>query len=88
MAIRAQVHEGTEVVGEDQRPVGHVEAITIGRFLRVRRPRQLDLYVPFDFVRDLTGNRVVLTIPADLASRMDWTNPPVTGDERIGYEGG
>jgi hypothetical protein len=85
--IRSQVHEGTEVVGEDQRPVGRVQAMLPSDFLLVQRAGQPDLYVPFDFIRDVTGGRVVLTIPADLAAKMDWAAPPLTGDERIGYEG-
>lgn len=87
VTIRSQVHEGTEVVGEDQRPVGRVQAVMPSDFLLVQHAGQPDLYVPFDFIRDVAGGRAVLTIPADLAAKMDWTSPPVTGDERIGYEG-
>ena len=86
VTIRAQVHRGGEVVGKDQRPVGRVQAVMPGDFLRVERSGQPDLYVPFDFIGDVSGGRAVLTIPGDLAGKMDWTSPPVTGDERVGYE--
>lgn len=84
--IRSQVHAGTEVVGNDQRPVGQVKSVLPSDFLLVQRNGQPDLYVPFDFIRDVSGGQAVLTIPADLAAKMDWTAPPVTGDERVGYE--
>ncbi len=87
VTIRSQIHEGSEVVGEDQRPVGRVQAVLPSDFLMVHRAGQPDLYVPFDFVRDVSGGRAVLTIPANLAAKMDWAAPPLTGDERVGYEG-
>ncbi len=84
--IRSQVHAGTEVVGNDQRPVGQVKSVLPSDFLLVQRGGQPDLYVPFDFIRHVSSGRAVLTIPADLAAKMDWTARPVTGDERVGYE--
>lgn len=55
-------------------------------FLLVQRTGQPDFYVPFDFIRDVTGGWAVLTIPADLAANMAWIAPLVTGGECIGYE--
>ncbi len=80
------VCQGMEVVGTDEQPVGRVRHVMPSDFLLVQRMGQPDLYVPFDFIRDVTSGRAVLTIPADLAAKMDWIAPLVTGDERIGYE--
>ncbi len=40
---------------------------------RLRR----DLYVPLAAIREVTDDRVVLTVPADQVDDMDWPHPPL-----------
>jgi uncharacterized protein (TIGR02271 family) len=71
-----QAREGMEVVGSDGERVGLVKEVRAGDLL-VDRAMRRDLYVPLDAVREVTGERVVLTIPADEADDQGWPNPPL-----------
>jgi sporulation protein YlmC with PRC-barrel domain len=51
------------VVGEDMRPVGRVLAVRDRDFL-IDRPVLPDIAVPYDAVRDVTDDLVVLSTPA------------------------
>ena len=71
-----QARDGMEVVGSDGERVGLVKEVRAGDLL-VDRAMRRDLYVPLDAVREVTGERVVLTIPADGADDQGWPNPPL-----------
>lgn len=40
---------------------------------------QRDIYVPFSAVSNVTGSRVVLTLPAGDVDDQGWENPPLMG---------
>ena len=73
---REQVREAMEVVGADGRRVGFVAAIRRDDIL-VDRPLRRDIYVPFSAVREVTGEQVVLRIPAAEVDRQGWPHPPL-----------
>ena len=62
------------VVGSDASQVGQVKDVRDADFL-VDRPRQRDVYVPFDAIQETTGNRIMLNLPADRVDDMDWEKP-------------
>ena len=74
--LREQVREEMEVVGADGRRVGFVKAIRRDDVL-VDRPLHRDIYVPFDVVHEVTGERVLLSIPAAEVDRRGWPHPPL-----------
>lgn len=67
---------GMEVVGSDIIAVGQVREVREGDFL-VGRPLHRDIYVPYDAVRNVTRNRVVLVVGADQVDSTDWASPPL-----------
>ncbi len=75
---RPQVHLGMSVIGAHGHHVGEVKGIRQDDFL-VNRPHARDVYVPFNFIENMTGNQILLRIPADVIDNMDWPNPPVVG---------
>ena len=62
--VRLQIRTGMDVVGSDAVTVGRVKEVGDTDFL-VSRATQSDIYVPFDVVRDVSNNQIVLNIPAD-----------------------
>ena len=74
--LGGQARAGREVVGPDGERVGLVEELRVGDRL-VDRPTRRDLYVPLDAVREVTGERVVLTVAADAADDQGWPHPPL-----------
>lgn len=65
------VPKGTPVIGSDKKPVGRLKAIDIEALLVSRSPRR-GIYVPFDFIADVTDDGIVLTIPAEQVHDMHW----------------
>jgi len=43
----------------------------------VDRPRQRDIYVPFDAIQEMTSDSIMLIIPADQIDNMSWERPPL-----------
>lgn len=60
---RVPIVEGMAVVGGDMRPVGRVQSVRDHDFL-IDRPVLPDIAVPYDAVRDITNDLIVLTAPA------------------------
>ena len=71
-----QLNRGMRVVGADGDDVGKVKEVRAGDFL-VDRSMQRDVYVPFDAVRNVTGDAVALAVPAGQVDNMGWANPPL-----------
>jgi hypothetical protein len=65
------VPDGTAVLGSDGRLVGHLKEIGLTS-IRVERLLRRDIFVPFKFIADVTGEGIVLTIPAENVDRMHW----------------
>ena len=63
---RTRVQVGMEVVGNDGQGVGQVKEARDTDFLINRRMAR-DLTVPYSGVREIDGNKVVLTVPASQA---------------------
>ncbi len=75
---RADVREGMDVCGSDDEGVGKVKTLGDNEFL-VDRTMQRDVWVPFSAVRDVEGNRVILTVPANQVDHQNWPSPSLTG---------
>ena len=74
--VSRQARAGMEVVGSDGERVGTVKEVRAEDLL-VDRAMRRDLYVPLAAIREVTGQRVVLTVPADEADDQGWPNPPL-----------
>jgi ferritin-like metal-binding protein YciE len=72
--VSGQLRQGMAVVGSDASQVGQVKEVRSADFL-VDRPRQRDVYVPFDAIQKTTGDRIMLNIPADRVEDMVWEKP-------------
>jgi ferritin-like metal-binding protein YciE len=70
------LRQGMAVVGSDAGQVGQVKEVRSADFL-VDRPRQRDVYVPFDAIQETTGDRIMLNIPADRVEDIAWEKPPL-----------
>lgn len=75
---RWQLEMRMEVAGSDAVALGRVKEVRDGDFL-LDRSMQRDIYVPFAAVQEVTGGRVVLTIPARQVATMGWPHPPLRG---------
>lgn len=45
----------------------------------VERNMQRDIYVPYNAIQDITGDRIALNIPAGRVDKMGWVSPPIVG---------
>lgn len=62
---------GMAVEGSDRETIGQVAAVEGDRFI-LNRPGKLDVYVPFDLINDILGNRLILDVPSTQIDRMDF----------------
>ena len=74
--LREQVRVEMEVVGADGARVGFVKAVGRQDIL-VDRPQRRDVYVPLAAIREVTGERVLLSIPAGAVDDQGWPSPPL-----------
>ena len=65
---------GMEVLGADHEHVGKVKETFESDFLLDRR-LQTDCYVPYTVVREVTPNRVILTVPSYELNQQGWPIP-------------
>lgn len=70
----AQVSAGMDVLGSDMRPVGIVQEVREHDFLTMEAMG--GIYIPFDVVRSLADDKVVLNIPAGDVDLQSWPRPP------------
>jgi hypothetical protein len=75
---RSRLREGMRVVGSDQGDVGHVKEVHYDNFL-IDRSMTRDVCAPFSAIRDVTGDRVVLNVPADKVDDQGWPSPAIVG---------
>ena len=75
---RIQVQWGMEVVGTRGKPIGRVAEGSDDVF-RVVRPGLEDIYVPYDVIRAMLGEQIVLDVPPDEIDSRGWASPPVEG---------
>jgi sporulation protein YlmC with PRC-barrel domain len=64
---------GMEVVGSDGQRMGKVKAVRANDFVVDRRFRRA-VALPFEAVHE-AGDRVILSVPAKEATKMDWSPP-------------
>ena len=67
---------GMAVLGADGRLVGRVKNV-FASYLLIDRAVKRDVYIPFDAIRTLRDNQIVLVIPAGLVDDMHWPHPPL-----------
>ena len=68
------VPKGIPVIGSDRRAVGRLKTVE-GATILVDRPHRRDVYIPFEFIADVTRKGIVLTIPAAQVDHMEWQHP-------------
>ncbi len=73
-----EVRVGSEVFASDGARIGTVKEVRATDLLVDRRLAR-DIYVPFDAIADIGGERVTLNLPADEVSAKDWTKPALLG---------
>jgi hypothetical protein len=75
---RMQVQPGMEVVGIGNQPIGRVSAARDADF-RVVRPGREDIYVPYEAIRAMIGEQVVLGVQASDVDTQGWSSSPADG---------
>ena len=73
-----EVRVGIEVFASDGARIGTVKEVRSNDLLVDRRMAR-DIYVPFDAIADIGGDRVTLNLPAGEVSARDWTKPALLG---------
>jgi hypothetical protein len=68
---RLQVQPGMEVVGTAGTPIGRVKENRLEDFL-VDRPSAPSVYVPYEAIRAMLGDQVVLQVTADAVDSQGW----------------
>ena len=71
-----QIKPGMAVIGSYAGSVGQVKEVRTTDFL-VNRPAKRDVYVPVDAIEELTGDTIVLKVPADDVDSMGWEKPRI-----------
>lgn len=66
--------EGMEVVGSNGEHVGKVKAVRLADFL-VDRPLARDVYVPFECIQAIEGDRLTLKVASNEVNNQGWAHP-------------
>jgi Uncharacterized protein conserved in bacteria (DUF2171) len=69
---RMQVRPGMQVVGAGAQPIGRV-AETRDEDFRVARPGREDVFVPYQAIRAMLDDQVVLGVHADEVDAQGWS---------------
>ncbi len=72
-----RLRPGMEVLAADGDELGWVKDVRSADFL-LERSMQRDVYVPFDAIRDISSDRIVLNVASDQIDNMGWENPPMS----------
>ena len=72
-----RLRPGMEVLAADGDELGWVKDVRSADFL-LERSMQRDVYVPFDAIRDISSDRIVLNKASDQVDNMGWENPPMS----------
>jgi hypothetical protein len=75
---RMQVQAGMVVVGTGGQPIGRV-AEAQAEVFRVVRPEREDVYIPYEVIRAMLGEQIVLDVHADEVDARGWSSPPLEG---------
>ena len=75
---RMQVQPGMEVVGTGVQPIGRVSMVRDADF-RIVRPGRDDMYVPYEAIRAMIGEQVVLGVHANDVDTQGWPTSPADG---------
>lgn len=62
---------GMAVDGSDGETIGQVMGVEGHRFI-LNRPGRKNIYIPFDLINDIRGNRLILDVPSTQIDRMDF----------------
>ncbi len=76
VASNPQIQPGMQVVGSDMGSIGQVRDVRENDFL-IDLPMKRDVYAPFNAIQNVDDGQVVLNIPANQVSNMNWPNPPL-----------
>jgi hypothetical protein len=68
--------EGMAAVASDGEQVGTVKEVRDRDFL-LDRPMRRDVYVPFDYIRDVSSDRLTLSVRSGDIDEMNWERPPL-----------
>lgn len=77
MIDQMRLRPGMEVLAADGDGLGWVKDVRNTDFL-LERSMQRDVYVPFDAIRDISSDRIVLNVSSDQVDSMGWENPPMS----------
>ena len=75
---RMQVHPGMEVVETDGDSIGRVSAVH-GADFKIVRLNHEDVFVPFDAIRAMIGEQIVLGVHATDVDAQWWSSSPADG---------
>ena len=77
---RMQVRRGLEVVGTGAQPLGQVAEARLEDFL-LSRPGREGIYVPYEAIRAMLGEQVVLDIHPEEIDARGWPTSPSEGTD-------
>ena len=77
MIDQMRLRPGMEVLAADGDELGWVKDVRSTDFL-LERSMQRDVYVPFDAIRDISSDRIVLNVASDQVDSMGWENPAMS----------
>jgi sporulation protein YlmC with PRC-barrel domain len=75
---RMQVQPGMEVVATGGQPIGRVSDAHHANF-RVVRPGREDVYVPYDAIRAMIGEQIVLGVHTNDVDAQGWSSSTADG---------
>lgn len=73
----SRIRQGMTVVGSDHQTIGEVKEVRSSDFL-VNRTLARDVYAPYEAVRSVSGDQVVINVPAGEVNHQGWANPQLT----------
>jgi hypothetical protein len=79
---RMQVQPGMEVVGTGAQPIGRVSAVRDEDFQLVR-PGHSGIYIPYEAIRAMIGDQVVLNVHANEVDAQGWSSSPADGSQTL-----
>lgn len=77
MSTQVRITAGMAVVDREGKPVGTVKAVRELDFLLDRKLKR-DTYVPFDAVKGIREDQVMLRATASGIDELGWKHPPLT----------
>ena len=75
---RLQVQPGMDVLGSGAQPIGRVSEVYDEGF-RVVRPDREDISVPYEAIKAMIGEQVVLSVQANDVDAQEWSSSRAGG---------